>query len=191
MKNCKTEITEEQVRAALNFFRDGRTEESKNAYIDISERYDRQKRIEAFEEFKLSIELRNEYYEFMNSILPSILDVLNNYKETLSTNDGSIRKSLLKLLPIDDKISYYVRNDRTFEIYYSSGIFSESYVIYKYYDNCHEQPFAKIDFEAEYKKANDYLAEYNQAVENLSKHKVNVFFKDYLKKSNHIDKINF
>ena len=185
------EITSEQVKAAFNTFKNNPNNANLDAYKELKQAKETQDKETKLNEFKETIKLRNKYYKVLNEIAPKICNILNNYTDSIATVNGTIRKSLETLLPKHENIRYYVTNFGNLEIYYTDGIkFKDSYIFYKN-DNYSFNPFELINFKAEYKKANKYLQDYQKAYELLSSRNVNMYFKDYLTKNNHISKINF
>lgn len=185
-------ITTEEVNAKYREFTQNKNENTLKAYKDIEFKKREQDKQDKFEAFNESIRLKNEWYLFLNSFAPKVIKVLNEYEETLSTKDGNVRASLLKLLPKHDKVRYGIRFGHL-DLFYDNGSYQNNQrtTFYDYdgiysYSEC-----TLIDFDMEYEIANKYLEAYNEAYNKLSSMQVNHFFKTYLMETNHISKITF
>lgn len=164
---------------------------TRKTYLKLAKELEAQERETKLNEFKQSIEAKNRYYILINELAPKVCEVLNSYKETFSTTNGSIRQSLFKLLPKHENINYYVRSfgsniSDNLEINFRDGNKNlENYTVYKRDGIYYHTPFELINFDKEYKQALKYLKAYQKAVKELEAiKKPHVLIKEFIKHSN-------
>lgn len=166
------------------------TKANKEAYIKASNAYEQAKRDKKIEEFKTSIEAKNEYYKVINNLAPKVIEILKNYKGNIATTQGQLRKDFTKLLPVHENVRFYVRTfgsgtfySENLELYYNIGHTSRE--SHTFYLSSEFTPYEEIDFDKEYKIGLEYLNTFLEASRKLDEcTKPNYLVKEFIKNSN-------
>ena len=181
MSTLKTQIEE----ARQNWL-NNRTEETKEEYIRLIKLEDLEKYNQKKQEFREAIESTNKAHKKFNSLETKICEVLNNYKEDYTTTNGSIRKSLLNLLPQEENLSYYIRHDNL-ELNYRIGHNHYSTIFYKYQGVYTPTNHYIRDFDKEFKKAEKYLEEWKKLSIKHACMEADPTFREFMKNNNTVN----
>lgn len=137
-------------------------------YKDVQAQIKAIKDKEALKTFKSKIDTHNEVRKVYNEIIEDVCNVIDVYPSSLTTQGGTIRKTLLDLLPKHEKVRYcgprhHFNGKEDLRIFINlDNRTSEDFTIYhnrqedKYQRSKHEI----LDFNAELKKAKKYDKEF-------------------------------
>lgn len=161
-------------------------QETKEEYKRLIKLEDLEKYNQKKQEFRETIENTNKAHKKFNSLETKICEVLNNYKEDYTTTNGSIRKSLLNLLPQEENISYYIRHDNL-ELNYRIGHKHYSTIFYKYQGVYTPTNHYISHFDKEFKKAVKYLEEWKKLEEKYESMEADPTFREFMKNNNTVN----